>query len=112
MLYKSIENPLNRIRIYIRTFKKTRLHQNKKIFVVDFLSYKEIFDKLGSISVEYYLCGQQYTTNGIIYNIKDESDFDLIIKESLGDFDKFLEYIGKMLIQTISVKLMRFKISK
>ena len=93
-LYKSIENPGIESGSTLERLKRQDLIKIRKS-VVDFLSYKEIFDKLGSISVEYYLCEQQYTTNGIIYNIKDESDFDLIIKESLGDFDKFFEYIGK-----------------
>lgn len=75
-------------------FKREDLIKIRKS-VVDFLSYKEIFDKLESISVEYYLCEIKYLSRRLVYNIKDENDFDLIIKESLGDFDRFFEYIGE-----------------
>jgi hypothetical protein len=89
-LYTSLDKP----GIESGCFKRKDLLKIRKS-VVDFLSYKEIFDKLGSISVEYYLCEQQYVTNSLVCNIKDKEDFDLIIKESIGDFDKFFEYIGE-----------------
>ena len=110
-LYKSIENPGIESGSTLERLKRQDLIKIRKS-VVDFLSYKEIFDKLGSISVEYYLCEQQYTTNGIIYNIKNEDDFDLIIKESLGDFNKFFGYIGKNINKDDFIKINNSKFSK
>ena len=53
----------------LESLKREDLIKIRKSFV-DFLSYKEIFDKLKSISVEYYLYEKQYSTARLAYNIK------------------------------------------
>lgn len=109
-LYKWIDKPGIESGSMLRTFKRKDLINIRKS-VVEFLSYKEIFDKLESVSVEYYLCEKQYVTDRFLQNIKDEDDFELIIKESLGDFNKFFEYIGENINTDDFIKIQNSKFS-
>ena len=93
-LYMSVYKPQIEQGITLGGFRRKDLIKIRKD-VVDFLSYKKIFDKLESISVEYYLYEQQYAVNGTMCIIEDEDDFNLIIEKSLGNFEKFFEYIGE-----------------
>lgn len=103
-LYTLMDKPGVESLSALESFKRQDLIKIRKSFV-DFLSYKEIFDKLKSISVEYYLYEKQYSTDRLAYNIKNEDCFDLIIKESLGDFDKFFGYIGKNINKDDFIKI-------
>ena len=93
-LYMSVDKPQIERGSTLGGFRRKDLIEIRKD-VVDFLSYKEIFDKLKSISVEYYLCEKRYAVNGTMCIIKDEDDFNFIIEKSLGNFEKFFEYIGE-----------------
>lgn len=104
MLYTLMDKPGRESLSALESLKRQDLIKIRKSFV-DFLSYKEIFDKLKSISVEYYLYEKQYSTARLAYNIKNENEFDLIIKESLGDFDKFFGYIGKNINKDDFIKI-------
>lgn len=110
-LYTLMDKPERESLSALESLKRQDLIKIRKSFV-DFLSYKEIFDKLKSISVEYYLYEKQYSTARLAYNIKNEDDFDLIIKESLGDFDKFFGYIGKNINKDDFIKINNSKFSK
>ena len=103
-LYTLMDKPGVESLSALESFKRQDLIKIRKSFV-DFLSYKEIFDKLKSISVEYYLYEKQYSTDRLAYNIKNDDCFDLIIKESLGDFDKFFGYIGKNINKDDFIKI-------
>lgn len=103
-LYRLMDKPGRESLSALESLKREDLIKIRKSFV-DFLSYKEIFDKLKSISVEYYLYEKQYSTARLAYNIKNENEFDLIIKESLGDFDKFFGYIGKNINKDDFIKI-------
>lgn len=103
-LYTLMDKPGRESLSTLESLKRQDLIKIRKSFV-DFLSYKEIFDKLKSISVEYYLYEKQYSTARLAYNIKNENEFDLIIKESLGDFDKFFGYIGKNINKDDFIKI-------
>ena len=103
-LYTLMDKPGRESLSALESLKREDLIKIRKSFV-DFLSYKEIFDKLKSISVEYYLYEKQYSTARLAYNIKNENEFDLIIKESLGDFDKFFGYIGKNINKDDFIKI-------
>lgn len=103
-LYTLMDKPGVESLSALKSFKRQDLIKIRKSFV-DFLSYKEIFDKLKSISVEYYLYEKQYSTDRLAYNIKNDDCFDLIIKESLGDFDKFFGYIGKNINKDDFIKI-------
>ena len=109
-LYRRIDKPGIESGSMLGCFKRTDLIKIRKS-IVEFLSYKEIFDKLESVSVEYYLCEKQYVTDRFLHNIKDEGDFDLIIKESLGDFNKFFEYIGENINTDDFIKIQNSKFS-
>ena len=93
-LYMSVDKPQIERGSTLGGFRRKDLIEIRKD-VVDFLSYKKIFDKLKSISVEYYLCEKRYAVNGTMCIIKDEDDFNFIIEKSLGNFEKFFEYIGE-----------------
>ena len=93
-LYMSVDKPQIERGSTLEGFRRKDLIEIRKD-VVDFLSYKKIFDKLKSISVEYYLCEKRYAVNGTMCIIKDEDDFNFIIEKSLGNFEKFFEYIGE-----------------
>lgn len=93
-LYISVDKPQIERGSTLGGFRRKDLIEIRKD-VVDFLSYKKIFDKLKSISVEYYLCEKRYAVNGTMCIIKDEDDFNFIIEKSLGNFEKFFEYIGE-----------------
>ncbi len=41
------------------------------------------------------MCEKRYAVNGTMCIIKDEDDFNFIIEKSLGNFEKFFEYIGE-----------------
>lgn len=110
-LYTLMDKPGRESLSALESLKRQDLIKIRKSFV-DFLSYKEIFDKLKSISVEYYLYEKQYSTARLAYNIKNENEFDLIIKESLGDFDKFFGYIGKNINKDDFIKINNSKFSK
>ena len=110
-LYTLMDKPEKESLSALESLKRQDLIKIRKSFV-DFLSYKEIFDKLKSISVEYYLYEKQYSTARLAYNIKNEDDFDLIIKESLGDFNKFFGYIGKNINKDDFIKINNSKFSK
>lgn len=110
-LYTLMDKPGRESLSALESLKRQDLIKIRKSFV-DFLSYKEIFDKLKSISVEYYLYEKQYSTARLAYNIKSENEFDLIIKESLGDFDKFFGYIGKNINKDDFIKINNSKFSK
>lgn len=64
--------------------------------IINLLSYKKFFDsnKISHIDVEYYVYDYKEFESSSEYIIENESGFDKIFKESLGDFEKFFEYIG------------------
>ena len=109
-LYMSVYKPQIEQGITLGGFRRKDLIKIRKD-VVDFLSYKKIFDKLESISVEYYLYDKQYAVNGTMCIIGDEDDFNLIIEKSLGNFEKFFEYIGENVNTDnfIKIKKLNFK---
>lgn len=109
-LYRWVDKPGIESGSMLGCFKRKDLIKIRKS-VVEFLSYKEIFDKLESVSVEYYLCENQYVTDRFLHNIKEEDDFDLVIKESLGDFNKFFEYIGENINADDFIKIQNSKFS-
>ena len=109
-LYRWVDKPGIESGSMLGCFKRKDLIKIRKS-VVEFLSYKEIFDKLESVSVEYYLCENQYVTDRFLHNIKEEDDFDLVIKESLGDFNKFFEYIGENINTDDFIKIQNSKFS-
>ena len=94
-LYTLMDKPGRESLSALESLKREDLIKIRKSFV-DFLSYKEIFDKL-KIYFSWILFVRETIFNcqiGLQYQ-KWEWIW-LIIKESLGDFDKFFGYIGKI----------------
>lgn len=94
-LYTSICRPKIKSGKSFGEFDEENLFEIRKK-IINLLSYKKFFDsnKISHIDVEYYVYDYKEFESSSEYIIENESGFDKIFKESLGDFEKFFEYIG------------------
>ena len=94
-LYTSICRPKIKSGKSFGEFDEENLFEIRKK-IINLLSYKKFFDsnKISHIDVEYYVYDYKEFDSSSEYIIENESGFDKIFKESLGDFEKFFEYIG------------------
>lgn len=94
-LYTSICRPKIKPGKSFGEFDEENLFEIRKK-IINLLSYKKFFDsnKISHIDVEYYVYDYKEFESSSEYIIENESGFDKIFKESLGDFEKFFEYIG------------------
>lgn len=94
-LYTSICRPKIKSGKSFGEFDEENLFEIRKK-IIKLLSYKKFFDsnKISHIDVEYYVYDYKEFDSSSEYIIENESGFDKIFKESLGDFEKFFEYIG------------------